>query len=92
MRYRLTQAAERQFEAIPHRSVEQHGTEAAHRYAEPLLSVMRALAEEPRLIGAVEVPRLPGVLASLAPGRPAAASRCLSAGAGRRRRDPRTGP
>lgn len=63
MRYRLTQAAERQFEAILHRSFEQHGTEAAHRYAEPLLSAMRAFAEEPRLIGAVEVPRLPGVLA-----------------------------
>jgi toxin ParE1/3/4 len=63
MSYRLTQAAERQFEAILRHSAEQHGMEAAGRYADLLLSVMRALGEEPRLIGSVEVSHLPGVLA-----------------------------
>lgn len=63
MRYRLTAAAEAQFEAILRHSAEQHGIDAAGRYAELIRTVMQALGEDPRLIGSVEVPRLPGVLA-----------------------------
>lgn len=63
MRYRLTRAAEGQFEAILRHSAEQHGIDAAGRYAELIRTAMHALGEDPRLIGSAEVPRLPGVLA-----------------------------
>jgi toxin ParE1/3/4 len=63
MRYRLTRTAEGQLEAILRRSAEQHGIEAAARYAELIRTVMYALGEEPWLIGSITVPRLPGVLA-----------------------------
>ena len=61
MVYRLTQAAEDQFDAVLLQSARTHGLEAASRYSLLILAAMAAVGDDPRLFGSSEIPRLPGI-------------------------------
>ena len=63
MAYRLAQAAEDQIDRPLLKSAKTHSLEAASRYSQLILIVIRAVGDNPNPVGSIEVPWVNGIRA-----------------------------